>query len=73
VPSQIELVNGGASATLGDIVKMNVYMTNLDQIDKFRKAGDEYVPKSRLPATTLVGVTGLAMNELLIEIGQPMK
>lgn len=56
------------SATLADIVKMNIYMTKLDEIDKFRKVRDEYMPKDRLPATTLVGVTGLAMNELLIEI-----
>jgi len=55
-------------ASLTDVVKMNIYMTKLDQIDKFRKVRDEYMPKDRLPATTLVGVTGLAMKELLIEI-----
>jgi enamine deaminase RidA (YjgF/YER057c/UK114 family) len=55
-------------ATLGDVAKMNVYLTKLDQIDKFRKVRDEYMPKDRLPATTLVGVTGLAMHEFLIEI-----
>ena len=55
-------------ATLADVVKQNVFMTSLDQIEKFRKVRGEYMPKDRLPATTLVGVTGLAMKELLIEI-----
>ncbi len=55
-------------ATLADVVKQNVFITSLDQVDKFRKVRDEYLPKDRLPATTLVGVTGLAMKELLIEI-----
>jgi len=55
-------------ATLADVVKQNVYVINLDQIEKFRKVRGEYMSKERLPATTLVGVTGLAMKELLIEI-----
>jgi enamine deaminase RidA (YjgF/YER057c/UK114 family) len=55
-------------ATLADVVKQNVFITSLDQVDKFRKVRDEYLPEDRLPATTLVGVTGLAMKELLIEI-----
>jgi len=55
-------------ATLADVVKQNVFMINLDQIEKFRKVRGEYMSKERLPATTLVGVTGLAMKELLIEI-----
>jgi len=55
-------------ATLADVVKLNVYTTRLDQINQFRKIRDEYMPTDRLPATTLVGVTGLAMKDLLIEI-----
>ncbi len=55
-------------ATLADVVKQNVFVTSLDQVDKFRKVRDEYLPKGRPPATTLVGVIGLAMKELLIEI-----
>lgn len=55
-------------ATFSDVVKMNIYTTRLDQIASIRKVRDEYFPRDRLPATTLVGVTGLADKDFLIEI-----
>ncbi len=55
-------------ATFADVVKQNIYTTRLDQVDIIRKVRDEYLPEDRPPASTLVGVTGLALKNLLIEI-----
>jgi enamine deaminase RidA (YjgF/YER057c/UK114 family) len=55
-------------ATFSDIVKMNIYTTRLDQIASIRKVRDQYFSLDRLPATTLVGVSGLADKDFLIEI-----
>ncbi len=55
-------------ATMSDVVKMNIYTTRLDQIASIRKIRDQYFSPDRLPASTLVGVTGLADKDFLIEI-----
>lgn len=55
-------------ATFADVVKQNIYTTQLDQIDIIRKVRDQYIPPNHAPASTIVGVAGLAIKELLIEI-----
>lgn len=55
-------------ATFSDVVKMNIYTMRLDQIASIRKVRDRYFSPDRLPATTLVGVAGLADKDFLIEI-----
>lgn len=55
-------------ATFSDVVKMNIYTTRLDEIASIRKVRDQYFSPDRLPATTLVGVAGLADKDFLIEI-----
>ena len=59
-----------AGASLNDIVKMNTYIVdyNKSHLDTFRNVRDEFFPKENRPASTLVGVTALALPKYLVEI-----
>jgi 2-iminobutanoate/2-iminopropanoate deaminase len=43
----------------GDVVKVNVYMTDLDQFDRMNEIYAGYFPAGRFPARTTVGVASL--------------
>ncbi len=59
-----------ADATFGDVVKMNTYVVDLkpEDLPVIREVRATYLPSSDPPASTLVGVTALAMPGLLIEV-----
>ena len=64
----IETVLAAADMTLADIVRINIYTTDMDlffehaeELDRLRDTGAKY-------ASTLVGVIGLAFPEFLVEI-----
>ena len=59
-----------AGATLGDVVKMNTYIVNYEpaHLELFKDVRDEFFPKLNRPASTLVGVTALALPKYLVEI-----
>ena len=59
-----------AGASLGDIVKINTYIVDYNQahLDTFRNVRDEFFPAENRPASTLVGVTALALPKYLVEI-----
>ncbi len=57
-----------AGATLADIVELTTFHTDLrGDIEVFSRVKDEYLP-DRYPSWTAVGVTQLALPELLVEI-----
>jgi len=59
-----------AGATLEDVVKMTVFVKDLDT-EKWKaisKVRSEFLSKERPPASTMIGVQGLVYDELLIEI-----
>lgn len=64
----LENVLGSAGATLKDVVLLNAFMTDIQQIDVFRSMRKQYLDKLHPPAITTVGVTGLAGPGLMIEI-----
>jgi len=68
VYENLSLILKKIGASFSDVVKSNIYTTRLDQIQIIRKVRDEYMPQERRPASTLVGVTGLAERDFLIEI-----
>jgi len=43
----------------GDVVKVNIYMTDLDQFDRMNEIYAAYFPAGRFPARTTVGVASL--------------
>jgi enamine deaminase RidA (YjgF/YER057c/UK114 family) len=59
-----------AGATFDDVVKLNYYVVDFrpDQLPTIREVRARYLPADAPPAATLVGVTALAMDGLLIEV-----
>lgn len=58
---------GAAGATLDDVVKITVFMTDVSQLVVFREVRDRYFTKEP-PASSLVEVARLVRPELMIEI-----
>src|SRR5262245_41022161 len=63
----LKTVLAAANASLDDVVKITVFMTDLSGLNAFRRRRTEYFPKDA-PASSLVRVAGLVLPELLIEI-----
>jgi len=59
-----------AGATFADVVKLNMYIVGLDadRMAASRAARSLHFPGPNYPASTLVGVTALAMDGLMIEV-----
>jgi reactive intermediate/imine deaminase len=57
-----------AGATWSDVVKLNYFVTDVSRLQAIREVRNEFLDPDRLPASTLVQVSALAMPELLIEI-----
>jgi 2-iminobutanoate/2-iminopropanoate deaminase len=57
-----------AGGTIQDIVKVNTYLTDLRYREELARIRAEFFPDGKLPASTLVGVTGLAEPDMLVEI-----
>jgi enamine deaminase RidA (YjgF/YER057c/UK114 family) len=59
-----------AGATTDDLIKVNYYVVNLksDQVPVIREVRTKYLSGEHPPASTLVGVTALAQEGLMIEI-----
>jgi enamine deaminase RidA (YjgF/YER057c/UK114 family) len=56
--------------TMEDVVKLNYYVVNLkpDQVPIIREVRKKYLSAEHPPASTLVGVTALVQDELMIEV-----
>jgi enamine deaminase RidA (YjgF/YER057c/UK114 family) len=66
----MKIALAAAGATIDDVLKFNIYVVNLDR-EKWKIVGEErakYVNPEKAPASTMVGVQGLVLEELLIEI-----
>jgi 2-iminobutanoate/2-iminopropanoate deaminase len=57
-----------AGGTIQDIIKVNTYLTDLRYREELARVRGEFFPDGKLPASTLVGVTGLADPDMLVEI-----
>lgn len=51
-----------------DVIKLNMYVTDISQLGALREARDKYVNTATPPVSTLVEVRRLASEELMIEI-----
>jgi len=63
----IKLVLEAAGASLKDVVKMTVYLTDMDNIIEFREIRARYFSPP-MPASTGIEVSRLVLPELLVEI-----
>ena len=70
VLANLEKALNSAGADMKDIVKMNTYIVDYQpaMLDTFRNIRKELMGDEKMPASTLVGVTSLALPEWLIEI-----
>lgn len=59
---------GAVDASLGHVVKITVFMTDVSQLSGFREVRDAYFTQAPPPASSLVEVKRLVRPELLIEI-----
>ena len=68
--SNLKAALRAAGATAADIVKTNTYIVNYKQADysAMREARAELFPEGDPPASTMVGVTSLAVDGLMVEM-----
>ncbi len=57
-----------AGADFKDVVKVNIYLTDIRHMEAVRKVRTEFLDQKNPPAITSAGVTGLARQGALIEI-----
>jgi 2-iminobutanoate/2-iminopropanoate deaminase len=57
-----------AGGTMNDIVKLNYYLKDVEQINRVRAIRDKYINTQKPPASTLVEVSKLFRDDILIEI-----
>lgn len=56
-----------AGASFADVVEMTTYLTDVSQIDTYRKVRDQYM-STPLPVASLVEVKGLFRKDVMIEV-----
>jgi enamine deaminase RidA (YjgF/YER057c/UK114 family) len=57
-----------SGGNMGHIIKTGIFLTDLGNVELFRKIRARYMDPVNPPASTLVGVTGLFRKDLMIEI-----
>ena len=57
-----------AGVAWSDVVKLNYFLVDVSRIASVRAIRDEYVDTERPPASTLVEVSGLFRDDVMIEI-----
>jgi len=57
-----------AGATFADVIKLNIFMLDVSQVQVVRDVRDTFVDTAHPPASTLVEVRRLVREEFLIEI-----
>lgn len=66
--SNLRAALAAASATMDQVVKLAVFLTDLADLPAFRLVRDEYISTGQPPASSLVQVSGLVHPEARVEI-----
>ncbi|KAA2267080.1 RidA family protein [Solihabitans fulvus] len=57
-----------AGATMADVVRLTIYLTDLADLPAFRRVRDEYLSPDAPPASSLVQVSGLVHPAFRVEV-----
>lgn len=57
-----------SGGNIDDLVKMDIYTTNISKINDIRVARDKFINKENPPTSTIMEVNKLFRDEILIEI-----
>jgi enamine deaminase RidA (YjgF/YER057c/UK114 family) len=70
VYANLKIALAAVGANFSDVVKLNTYVVNLqpEHAAILREVRQTQIPQAPPPASTLVGVTGLARKEFMIEV-----
>lgn len=66
--ANIDTALKASGASFRNVVKLNMYVTDMTQLQALRAARDKYIDAQRPPASTLVQVSKLAREGLLLEV-----
>jgi reactive intermediate/imine deaminase len=66
--TNIKNIVAESGGTLDDVVKIGIYMIDVTQIQAFREVRNKFFNPQKPPTSTLVQVSKLAREDLLIEI-----
>lgn len=66
--TNIKNIVEAAGGSMKDVVKLNYYMTDVSQVQALRNIRDKFVNTSQPPASTLVQVSKLFRDDILVEI-----
>jgi reactive intermediate/imine deaminase len=64
----LERALAAAGATMDQVVKLTVFLTDMADLAVFRKVRDEHIVADRPPASSLVRVSGLVSPDFRIEV-----
>jgi len=66
--ANIDTALKASGASFRNVVKLNMYVTDMTQLKALRAARDKYIDAQHPPASTLVEVSKLAREGLLLEV-----
>ncbi len=66
--TNIKNILESAGGKMSDLIKISIYMKDVKGIQKVRDVRDRFIDKKNPPASTLVEVSGLFREDILIEI-----
>jgi enamine deaminase RidA (YjgF/YER057c/UK114 family) len=64
----IRLALADAGATFADVIKLTYYVLDTSQLPQLRRVRDRFISASKPPASTLVRVSGLFRDDVLLEV-----
>lgn len=64
----IKAIVEAAGGTMDHVVKIGVYLTDISQVQAFRDARNKFINAQYPPASTLVQVSKLIRDDLLVEV-----
>lgn len=66
--ANLKIALAAADASFDDVVKLNMFVTDMEQLKSLRTARDRYINPTNAPASTLVEVKRFVRDGVMVEI-----